>query len=113
MNNEIKEKIKAYYVGKDINKVLDYITNLEKKLDKQSKNSYECGYKAGLIQAEIDNTMGVIEENSKLKSRIEKAVEYINQRFNYEKDTGAYHLTHTFDSSNVFKLWEILNGDDE
>ena len=31
-------------------------------------------YKSGLVQAEIDNTMGVIEENSNLQQRIDKAI---------------------------------------
>lgn len=30
--NEIKEKIKAYYIGDDIDKLLDYITNLQNLL---------------------------------------------------------------------------------
>ena len=45
------------------------------------------------------------------KSRCEKATEYINERFTYEKDTGAYYLTHTFDGSNVFELLNILKGE--
>lgn len=43
MTEEIKEKIKAYYVGDDINKVLDYITNLQeenKKLKIEKQEEY-------------------------------------------------------------------------
>lgn len=37
MNDEIKEKIKAYYIGDDIEKVLDYITNLQKENEAKEK----------------------------------------------------------------------------
>lgn len=33
MKDEIKEKIKAYYLGDDIDEVLDCITNLQEKVD--------------------------------------------------------------------------------
>lgn len=36
-------------------------------------------YKAGLTQAEIDNTMGLIEENQKYKEVIDKAIKTINE----------------------------------
>lgn len=35
-------------------------------------------YKSGLIQGEIDNTMGLIEENSVLQYKINKAIECLN-----------------------------------
>ena len=31
---QIKEKIKAYYIETDIDKVLDYINNLQQRIDK-------------------------------------------------------------------------------
>lgn len=34
MKDEIKEKIKAYYVDNDIDEILDYITNLQEEKDK-------------------------------------------------------------------------------
>ena len=36
MKDKIKEKIKAYYVANDIDKIIDYITNLQEKV-----NQYE------------------------------------------------------------------------
>ena len=33
MSEEIKEKIKAYYIANDIDKILNYITNLQQKLE--------------------------------------------------------------------------------
>lgn len=47
----------------------------------------EESYKAGLCQSEIDNTMGLIEENEKLKKQLEylRSGEYYNQlRFENE-----------------------------
>ena len=38
--NEIKGKIKAYYIGNDIDKVLDYITNLQQE-NKQLKEKID------------------------------------------------------------------------
>lgn len=50
-------------------------------------------YKSGLVQAEIDNTMGVIEENSaltqeneKLKNIINKALPILNELINLYDD---------------------------
>ena len=37
MSEEIKEKIKAYYIANDIDKILNYITNLQQKVE-QLKN---------------------------------------------------------------------------
>ena len=35
-------------------------------------------YRSGLVQAEIDNTMGIIEENSNLQQQINKAITEID-----------------------------------
>lgn len=39
MNKEEIEKIKAYYIGNDIDEVLDYITNLQQE-NKQLKDNW-------------------------------------------------------------------------
>lgn len=44
------------------------------------------------------------DENDKLQDRIDKAIEYIEERYNGEV------LTHTFDKDNVGELLEILKG---
>lgn len=41
MKDEIKEKIKAYYVANDIDKILDYITNLQEQLHQASLDIQE------------------------------------------------------------------------
>lgn len=45
MNEEIKEKIKAYYIANDIDKILNYITNLQQKVEQLEnirKEAIEC-----------------------------------------------------------------------
>lgn len=49
------------------------------------------------------------EENEELKSIINKAIEYIEDRLYVNKETGEYVLTHTFDNSNLYKLLKILD----
>ena len=41
MKDEIKEKIKAYYVANDIDEVLDYITNLQEKNMKKEDRIFQ------------------------------------------------------------------------
>ena len=60
MNDEIKEKIKAYYVANDIDKIIDYITNLQEKLQ-QKEN----------IKKEIRE---YIENNSYFKDNVVKTM---------------------------------------
>ena len=47
------------------------------------------------------------DENELLQDRIDKAIEYIEERYNGEV------LTHTFDKDNVGELLEILKGSDK
>lgn len=49
----------------------------------------------------------------KVLDRTDKAIEYIEDRFYTNKETGEYCLTHTFDSGNIYKLLEILKGEDK
>lgn len=53
-----------------------------------------------------------LKEIEKLEDRIYKAIEYIEDRFTLDEETGGYHLTHTFDSSNLCELYDILKGSD-
>ena len=87
------------------------------ELDKLSDS---CGFEfADGFSCTFDNVATCYDDRLKLyglvkdlQQRIDKAIEYINDRFTYEKDTGAYYITHTFDGTNIFELWEILQGDD-
>ena len=60
-----------------------------------------------------DGLKGVIEivqqESQKYKEVINKATEYIKERFYFNEETGEYALLHTFDKCNVKELLDILN----
>ena len=45
----------------------------------------------------------------KQKEVIDKAIEYIKERFYFNEETGEYALLHTFDKCNVKELLDILN----
>ncbi len=45
----------------------------------------------------------------KQKEVIDKATEYIKERFYFNEETGEYALLHTFDKCNVKELLDILN----
>ena len=51
----------------------------------------------------------IIKEYDRLNNIIKEAIEYIDERFTYDEETGEYYLTHTFDRDNVFDLLKILN----
>lgn len=90
MKDEIKEKIKAYYIGNDINKLLDYITNLQEENKKVHKDFAELS-----------------ERYFFTKSRNEKAIEYIKANRNVD-DYGKFVIE---DDKNI--LLGILNGGDD
>ena len=46
---------------------------------------------------------------NKQKEIINKATEYIKERFYFNEETGEYALLHTFDKCNVKELLDILN----
>lgn len=65
---------------------------------------------------DIDTFFKVAEENTRLleqvkkqKEVINKAVEYIKERFYFNEETGEYSLLHTFDKCNAKELLDILN----
>ena len=43
------------------------------------------------------------------KEIINKATEYIKERFYFNEETGEYALLHTFDKCNAKELLDILN----
>ena len=43
------------------------------------------------------------------KEIINKATEYIKERFYFNEENGEYSLLHTFDKCNVKELLDILN----
>lgn len=49
------------------------------------------------------------EESNKQKEVIDKAIEYIKERFYFNEENGEYSLLHTFDKCNAKELLDILN----
>lgn len=72
--------------------------------DKNALNEL-IGYYDGL--KEVIET--VQKENQKYKEVIDKAIEYIKERFYFNEETGEYALLYTFDKYNVKELLDILN----
>ena len=50
----------------------------------------------------------LLKENKELKEVINKAIEYIKERFYFNEETGEYSLLHTFDKDNIKELLDIL-----
>lgn len=48
------------------------------------------------------------EESQKQKEVINKAIEYIKERFYFNEETGEYALLHTFNKDNIKELLDIL-----
>lgn len=61
------------------------------------------------ITAFIEDLCDTTKELEKTKSIINKAIEYIEDRFFINEETGEYYLTHTFDDSNLYELMKILD----
>ena len=61
------------------------------------------------LKLELKNTQKLYLE---ALNRIDKAIEYIQKRFEIN-EYGEYYFTHTFDNSNMKELLEILGGINE
>lgn len=83
-NEELRKKITN--LNYKITTLEEYIKDLENRTPIASKKFYGDG-------------------REELQDRIDKAIEYIEERYNGEV------LTHTFDKDNVGELLEILKGE--
>ena len=57
----------------------------------------------------INKLTDLEQQCKKQKEVIDKAIEYIKERFYFNEETGEYALLHTFDKCNVKELLDILN----
>ena len=97
MNKEIIEKFDK--------EQLDILLNDLQDIDKFT--GFEDGafkYELGKYQANL-----LINCIKKQKEIINKATEYIKERFYFNEETGEYSLLHTFDKCNAKELLDILN----
>ena len=88
--------------------ILSRVYNFDTNLGKVFINNHEI--------TDIDTFYKVAEENTRLleqvkkqKEVIDKAIEYIKERFYFNEETGEYALLHTFDKCNAKELLDILN----
>ena len=109
MKDEIKEKIKAYYMGNDIDEVLDCITNLR---------TIEQQYSAILSEnAELENKITNLQESEAYyygkyidyKSRCEKSLKALHNSKEYKV---MKELEFNKNMSILIKLDKLLGGDD-
>ena len=93
-----KEEIKDYLKRAD---------ELELKLTGEDKDTYQWilfGYnQCAKLLNETE------QQCKKQKEIINKATEYIKERFYFNEETGEYSLLHTFDKCNAKELLDILN----
>ena len=57
----------------------------------------------------INKLTDLEQQCKKQKEVINKATEYIKERFYFNEETGEYSLLHTFDKCNAKELLDILN----
>ena len=57
----------------------------------------------------INKLTDLEQQCKKQKEIINKAIEYIKERFYFNEETGEYSLLHTFDKCNAKELLDILN----
>ena len=117
MSDEIKEKIKAYYVANDINEILYYITNLQEENEKLKKQLeyLRSGEYLNQIKWERDFLQSIVDEKDiDYKSRNEKAIEYIKkhlQMYDIDDSVGNFDEFEILAKPSV--LLNILNGGDK
>ena len=67
------------------------------------------------MQELVDNSyieyLGIEQKNKELQERIDKAIEYIKERFYFNEETGEYSLLHTIDKDNIKEVLDILKGE--
>lgn len=68
------------------------------------------GFKDGAFKYELGKYQANLLVNciKRQKEIINKATEYIKERFYFNEETGEYSLLHTFDKCNAKELLDIL-----
>ena len=90
------------------------MNELEKALE-QLNIKYETNGKQYKIPTTKENLVellkGYIAMTINLQSKIDKAIEYIENHFIFDDENGEYYQTHTFDKDNAKELHDILKED--
>ena len=64
-----------------------------------------CEGENSIQREEVENHI------NNLQSKIDKAIEYIENHFIFDDENGEYYQTHTFDKDNAKELHDILKED--
>lgn len=87
------------------------MNELEKALE-QLNIKYETNGKQYKIPTTKENLVellkGYIAMTDYLQSKIDKANQYLEERFIFDDENGEYYQTHTFDKDNAKELHDIL-----
>lgn len=85
--------------------------NKELNEDARTKQDllYECSSLESKLSNEIIKNENLEQQCKKQKEVINKATEYIKERFYFNEETGEYALLHTFNKDNIKELLDILN----
>lgn len=90
------------------------MNELEKALE-QLNIKYETNGKQYKIPTTKENLVellkGCIAMTYNLQSKIDKANQYLEERFIFDDENGEYYQTHTFDKDNAKELHDILKED--
>lgn len=103
MKDEIKEKIKAYYIGNDIDKLLDYIINLQKNYERIYNENCKLREKHNITD------ISLLDENNRLQEKIKNILNKLKESaiwYDDSKDLLDY-------ITNLQEENERLKGDNE
>lgn len=92
MDKELALRTFGYLIG-------HYKTHNETTINKQEIEA---------IEFMLKNNEDLEQQCKKQKEVIDKAKEYIKERFYFNEETGEYSLLHTFDKCNIKELLDIL-----
>lgn len=95
-----------------MNKEIKYLLEEIKDTTNDYVGTNGCLYQ-DLLREELNLLLNYIsnleQQCKKQKEIINKATEYIKERFYFNEETGEYALLHTFDKCNAKELLDILN----
>jgi len=107
MKDEIKENIKAYYIGNDIDDLLDYITNLEQENEKNK--IYSEFYKD--MSNKWKDLLDVFKKSyDDYKSRNEKANTLLDEMLERAYIDGEY-IMYDYSTSELLEIKQALEGE--
>lgn len=121
MSDEIKEMNFSEMLFNRDERLLDYITNLQiiereyssllsenAELQQENDRLNEENKKFNKLIETLNKENHRLNEYNHLQSKIDKANQYLEERFIFDDENGEYYQTHTFDKSNAKELHDIL-----